>query len=153
MYKTEICQNWEQTQQCRYGAKCQYAHGFDELRHVDRHPKYKTKMCRTFEQTGVCPYGRRCTFQHMQSLWLRDEPMLELDRLTSSASSQYDDEDEVVPPESLLPYQLLDDMSLSNEDHKSVPFQVPVLETYQGWNKPWSPNENTQSLSFFLPRC
>ncbi|KAG0193656.1 60S ribosomal protein L38 [Apophysomyces sp. BC1034] len=115
MYKTEICQNWEQTQQCRYGAKCQYAHGFDELRHVDRHPKYKTKMCRTFEQTG--------------SLWLRDEPMLELDRLTSSASSQYDDEDEVVPPESLLPYQLLDDMSLSNEDHKSVPFQSAV----DGW--------------------
>lgn len=50
--------------QNRYGDKCQYAHGQDDLRDVERHPKYKTQVCRTFYQTGTCPYGTRCTFRH-----------------------------------------------------------------------------------------
>ncbi|KAI7907887.1 uncharacterized protein BX663DRAFT_492310 [Cokeromyces recurvatus] len=64
LYKTELCRNWEETQHCRYGVKCQYAHGPSDLREVDRHPKYKTQKCRTFHQTGSCPYGSRCTFRH-----------------------------------------------------------------------------------------
>lgn len=31
MYKREICKNWSETGVCRYGGKCQFAHGFDEL--------------------------------------------------------------------------------------------------------------------------
>ncbi|ORZ21522.1 hypothetical protein BCR42DRAFT_369441, partial [Absidia repens] len=64
LYKTEICRNWEEQKTCRYGNRCQYAHGYDELRYVQRHPRYKTIHCRTFESTGECPYGRRCTFLH-----------------------------------------------------------------------------------------
>ncbi|KAI8079619.1 uncharacterized protein B0P05DRAFT_447881, partial [Gilbertella persicaria] len=64
LYKTELCRNWEETGHCRYGLKCQYAHGAADLREVDRHPKYKTQKCRTFHQTGACPYGSRCTFRH-----------------------------------------------------------------------------------------
>ncbi|KAI8356188.1 hypothetical protein BD560DRAFT_406796 [Blakeslea trispora] len=64
LYKTELCRNWEETGHCRYGMKCQYAHGSSDLREVDRHPKYKTQKCRTFHQTGSCPYGSRCTFRH-----------------------------------------------------------------------------------------
>jgi hypothetical protein len=33
---------------CRYGGKCQFAHGTEELRQVKRHPKYKTRYCRNF---------------------------------------------------------------------------------------------------------
>ncbi|GFH05584.1 uncharacterized protein HaLaN_00070, partial [Haematococcus lacustris] len=29
---------------CRYGHKCQFAHGAEELRPVPRHPKYKTEV-------------------------------------------------------------------------------------------------------------
>ena len=29
---------------CRYGGKCQFAHGSHELRPVQRHPKYKTEV-------------------------------------------------------------------------------------------------------------
>jgi hypothetical protein len=39
LYKTELCRSWEEKGTCRYGAKCQFAHGEDELRRVSRHPK------------------------------------------------------------------------------------------------------------------
>ncbi|KAJ3129100.1 hypothetical protein HK101_005296, partial [Irineochytrium annulatum] len=64
LYKTELCRSWEETGQCRYGLKCQFAHSRDELRIVDRHPKYKTQMCKTFWEKGSCPYGKRCCFIH-----------------------------------------------------------------------------------------
>jgi len=64
LYKTETCQSWMETGTCRYGNKCQYAHGKAELRPVIRHPKYKTEVCKTFSTTGQCPYGKRCRFVH-----------------------------------------------------------------------------------------
>jgi len=64
LFKTELCQSWMETGSCRYGPKCQYAHGKDELRPVIRHPKYKTEVCKTFSNTGQCPYGKRCRFIH-----------------------------------------------------------------------------------------
>jgi hypothetical protein len=42
--QTELCRSWEETGTCRYGAKCQFAHGREELRPVQRHPKYKTEV-------------------------------------------------------------------------------------------------------------
>ncbi len=41
LYKTELCRSWEEKGSCRYGAKCQFAHGEDELRKVQRHPKVR----------------------------------------------------------------------------------------------------------------
>merc|ERR1712137_513500 len=64
LYKTELCRSFEDTGSCRYGTKCQFAHGKAELRPVLRHPKYKTEVCKTFYNTGTCPYGRRCRFIH-----------------------------------------------------------------------------------------
>ncbi|OZJ06643.1 hypothetical protein BZG36_00350 [Bifiguratus adelaidae] len=64
LYKTELCRGWEETGTCRYGRKCQYAHGEAELRPVQRHRKYKTQICKTYWETGACPYGVRCTFIH-----------------------------------------------------------------------------------------
>lgn len=63
-YKTELCRSFEETGQCRYGSKCQFAHGMQELRTLNRHPKYKTELCRTFHTTGLCSYGQRCNFIH-----------------------------------------------------------------------------------------
>jgi len=63
-YKTELCRTYEENGTCRYGDKCQFAHGAAELRTVARHPKYKTDLCRTFHTTGFCPYGSRCHFIH-----------------------------------------------------------------------------------------
>ncbi|KAG6910584.1 hypothetical protein DXG01_009535 [Tephrocybe rancida] len=66
LYKTELCRSWEEKGTCRYGTKCQFAHGDDELRKVARHPKYKTEICRTFWVSGTCPYGKRCCFIHTE---------------------------------------------------------------------------------------
>ncbi|XP_061924641.1 mRNA decay activator protein ZFP36-like [Entelurus aequoreus] len=63
-YKTELCRSFTESGTCKYGGKCQFAHGPDELRDLSRHPKYKTEPCRTFHTIGFCPYGIRCHFVH-----------------------------------------------------------------------------------------
>ncbi|XP_056150330.1 mRNA decay activator protein ZFP36L1b [Lampris incognitus] len=63
-YKTELCRPFEENGMCKYGDKCQFAHGIHELRSLSRHPKYKTELCRTFHTIGFCPYGPRCHFIH-----------------------------------------------------------------------------------------
>ncbi|XP_007537325.1 mRNA decay activator protein ZFP36L2 [Erinaceus europaeus] len=63
-YKTELCRPFEESGVCKYGDKCQFAHGGHELRSLARHPKYKTELCRTFHTAGFCPYGPRCHFIH-----------------------------------------------------------------------------------------
>ena len=63
-YKTELCRPFEENGYCKYGDKCQFAHGGQEQRSLSRHPKYKTEPCRTFHTVGFCPYGPRCHFIH-----------------------------------------------------------------------------------------
>lgn len=48
LYKTELCRSWEEKGTCRYGAKCQFAHGEDELRKVSRHPKVRHNLDNAF---------------------------------------------------------------------------------------------------------
>lgn len=67
-YKTELCRGFQETGSCKYGSKCQFAHGEDELRGLYRHPKYKTEPCRTFYNFGYCPYGSRCHFIHEEKI-------------------------------------------------------------------------------------
>ncbi|KAL6190372.1 hypothetical protein ACLB2K_036770 [Fragaria x ananassa] len=64
MFKTELCNKWQETGDCPYKDHCQYAHGVEELRPVIRHPRYKTEVCRMVLAGDVCPYGHRCHFRH-----------------------------------------------------------------------------------------
>eukprot|EP00002_Diphylleia_rotans_P026508 TRINITY_DN528_c1_g2_i1.p1 TRINITY_DN528_c1_g2~~TRINITY_DN528_c1_g2_i1.p1 ORF type:complete len:397 (-),score=71.92 TRINITY_DN528_c1_g2_i1:346-1536(-) len=64
LYKTEMCRSFEETGSCRYGSRCQFAHGIHDLRVVERHPRYKTDICKTFIEKGFCAYGKRCRFSH-----------------------------------------------------------------------------------------
>lgn len=76
LYKTELCLSFEETHACRYGDRCQFAHGVEELRPTPRHRKFKSELCKTvrpdfssplrlhltflqFINEGSCPYGRR----------------------------------------------------------------------------------------------
>jgi hypothetical protein len=87
-YKTELCRPFEESGSCKYGDKCQFAHGYHELRNLARHPKYKTELCRTFHTIGFCPYGPRCHFVHEDDG--KTEPSPKLARQASSrASSNY----------------------------------------------------------------
>lgn len=53
-YKTELCRSYQETGLCKYAEKCQFAHGYHEIRSLNRHPKYKTILCRTYHCTGYC---------------------------------------------------------------------------------------------------
>ena len=53
-YKTELCRSYHETGLCKYGEKCQFAHGYQEVRSLNRHPKYKTLLCRTYHCAGYC---------------------------------------------------------------------------------------------------
>uniref|UniRef100_A0A452ZZJ5 C3H1-type domain-containing protein n=1 Tax=Aegilops tauschii subsp. strangulata TaxID=200361 RepID=A0A452ZZJ5_AEGTS len=64
MFKTELCNKWEETGACPYGDQCQFAHGIAELRPIIRHPRYKTQVCRMVIGGALCPYGHRCHFRH-----------------------------------------------------------------------------------------
>ncbi|XP_027098182.2 uncharacterized protein [Coffea arabica] len=64
MFKTELCNKWQETGECPYGENCQFAHGIKELRPVLRHPRYKTEVCRMVLSGDHCPYGHRCHFRH-----------------------------------------------------------------------------------------
>ncbi|XP_050222945.1 zinc finger CCCH domain-containing protein 15 isoform X2 [Mercurialis annua] len=65
MFKTELCNKWQETGACPYSDNCQFAHGIEELRPVIRHPRYKTEVCRMVLSGDVCPYGHRCHFRHV----------------------------------------------------------------------------------------
>lgn len=58
-----MCRNFSTYGLCSYSSRCQFAHGFEELRSRARHPKYKTELCRNF-LLGHCKYGTRCQFLH-----------------------------------------------------------------------------------------
>ncbi|KAJ9708291.1 hypothetical protein PVL29_000378 [Vitis rotundifolia] len=64
MFKTELCNKWQESGTCPYGDHCQFAHGIEELRPVIRHPRYKTEVCRMVLAGDACPYGHRCHFRH-----------------------------------------------------------------------------------------
>ena len=64
-YKTELCKNFEINGYCKYGDKCAYAHGIENLRSkVTNTTAYRTKKCVQFFEQGYCPYGSRCQFAH-----------------------------------------------------------------------------------------
>lgn len=91
-YKTELCRSFTESGFCKYGGKCQFAHGAEELRDLNRHPKYKTEPCRTFHTIGFCPYGVRCHFVHNGE---EEKPF--------SRSSSFSSSSSVVPPPSASP--------------------------------------------------
>ena len=51
MYKRELCKNWTETGVCRYGSKCQFAHGVEEL--SENHPLY---VCEAQKQSANDKY-------------------------------------------------------------------------------------------------
>jgi tristetraprolin/butyrate response factor 1 len=53
LYKTELCRSWEEKGTCRYGPKCQFAHGEEEIRKVSRHPKVVSCSFQLF-LTPIC---------------------------------------------------------------------------------------------------
>ncbi|ABN67650.1 zinc finger-containing protein [Scheffersomyces stipitis CBS 6054] len=64
LYKTELCVSFMKMGICPYGNKCQFAHGENELKTVERPPKWRSKPCANWAKLGSCRYGNRCCFKH-----------------------------------------------------------------------------------------
>jgi butyrate response factor 1 len=68
LYKTNLCDTFEEFGECKYGDKCQYAHGKHELRAkpvVVLPTSYKTVRCKKYwGKDSICPYGTNCKFAH-----------------------------------------------------------------------------------------
>lgn len=62
-FKTEMCRNWS-LGLCKFGDKCAFAHGLEDLRGKSKFTNYKTKDCKQFHEVGYCQYGSRCQFKH-----------------------------------------------------------------------------------------
>lgn len=64
LFKTELCDSFVKLGYCPYNEKCQFAHGYDELKSPSRPKKWKTKMCKNWIEKGHCRYGKRCCYKH-----------------------------------------------------------------------------------------
>lgn len=64
LYKTELCESFTTKGHCKYGNKCQFAHGLNELKLKPRSNNFRTKPCINWTKLGYCPYGKRCCFKH-----------------------------------------------------------------------------------------
>ena len=74
-YKTELCKFYEINGICKYGDKCAYAHGKENLRSkVTNSSAYRTRKCTQFFESGYCPYGSRCQFAHQLSTNIINNP-------------------------------------------------------------------------------
>jgi hypothetical protein len=88
-YKSVLCKHFGQNGTCSYGDKCQFAHGFQELKNtnigmgmqpnlsmsqnsnegqktksIPNPSNFKIVKCKNWETTGTCKYGSVCTFAH-----------------------------------------------------------------------------------------
>ncbi|CAO3590044.1 unnamed protein product [Absidia cylindrospora] len=171
LYKTEMCRNWEEQKTCRYGNRCQYAHGVEDLRYVQRHPRYKTIRCRTFDSTGDCPYGKRCTFLHEEkvpsdrSSRVRQDSSSTLKQGTSSLTSTSPSFLATAGPPYSPPLEVPIDESVSSSSSLSSPPQpLPTFSpsTQLGLTSPFlqqhrqyslheqnQPDHGKQPLSYF----
>ena len=74
-YKTELCKYYEINGFCKFGEKCAYAHGKENLRSkVTNSTAYRTRKCVQFFENGYCPYGNRCQFAHQLSSNILNNP-------------------------------------------------------------------------------
>lgn len=64
LYKTELCVSFIKMGVCPYGNKCQFAHGQNELKSVERPANWRSKPCANWARYGLCRYGKRCCFKH-----------------------------------------------------------------------------------------
>ena len=74
-YKTELCKYYEINGYCKYGDRCAYAHGKENLRlKVTNTSAYRTRKCVQFFEHGYCPYGSRCQFAHQLTTNIINNP-------------------------------------------------------------------------------
>lgn len=77
LYKTELCRNWTEMGNCRYGRTCQFAHGRSEMRPGSRNCQSKSKICVAW-LNGTCTFGSKCCYAREFSFPAKQTPNLNL---------------------------------------------------------------------------
>lgn len=62
---SQICFNWRDGGDCKFGSSCRFMHDGQETRGSQRKA---TQICYTFRDTGSCEYGNECRFSHDPTL-------------------------------------------------------------------------------------
>ena len=88
-FKTELCKTYNQFGSCKYGNKCHFAHGEEELLPKMTSSYYKNTTCKTFIEKGFCLYGERCNFKHNSEIYDKIEKEDNLPLIFSSLSAFY----------------------------------------------------------------
>uniref|UniRef100_UPI00398E6D0E mRNA decay activator protein ZFP36L2 n=1 Tax=Pristiophorus japonicus TaxID=55135 RepID=UPI00398E6D0E len=144
-YKTELCRPFEESGTCKYGDKCQFAHGMHELRSLTRHPKYKTELCRTFHTIGFCPYGPRCHFIHNAEERRQAPPCNNNSFHSSSSSHHQHHHSQQQQPRPKLHHSL----SFSGFPSVSSGLESPLLESPTSRTPPPPCSSSSASSSMF----
>ena len=74
-YKISLCKHYNTQKGCRYGEKCQFAHGNLDLRpNISQYSpmiqnqndflNYKVVKCKNWDKNKTCKYGMYCSFAH-----------------------------------------------------------------------------------------
>ncbi|KAK7363171.1 hypothetical protein VNO77_05302 [Canavalia gladiata] len=66
VFKTEICRAWEESGNCRYNSKCQFAHGKEELHPSRLSMKNKSGTCKSSIRAGSSMHGSSSRIIHLQ---------------------------------------------------------------------------------------
>ena len=106
-YKTEMCKNFMELGECKFGPKCYYAHFGHELKVATyKHKNYKTQLCKPFHSDGFCDFGARCAFIHTKPDV--DEILVKLNLFLNSAPPMphFDTEEEVFKEENQMSVDL-----------------------------------------------
>lgn len=62
-YKTELCKSFINFSKCKYGYRCRFAHGLNDL--ISKKRKVKSSAeCQAFVIVGFCKYGEKCELTH-----------------------------------------------------------------------------------------
>jgi hypothetical protein len=62
-YKTELCKSFITDGSCKYGMRCRFAHGLQDLLSKKR-PIKSSAECPSFATIGFCQFGENCDLTH-----------------------------------------------------------------------------------------
>lgn len=62
--KSELCIDYINTRKCKFGEKCFFAHGLENLKNNKKTTIKSMAECRSYKEIGFCPYGKDCGLIH-----------------------------------------------------------------------------------------
>lgn len=65
--KSELCIDFINTRKCKFGEKCFFAHGLENLKTNKKTTIKSMAECKSYKEIGFCPYGKDCGLIHKEN--------------------------------------------------------------------------------------